>query len=117
MSVSAEWEKCSHLIRQAMVRGDLGKFEEVERQVLSGEAMLWVNGRAAVVTQIAIVESGKVCTIVACGGKLPTLDGLQEIERYAATEGCRAMRVMGRRGWARKLKDYRTAAVVLEKEL
>ncbi len=111
------WERFAPLIRKAMVRGDLGKFEEVERQVFDGEALLWVNTDAALITQVGIVESGKVCTIVACGGALPSLDGLQEIESYARSMGCRAMRIMGRKGWVRKLKDYRQMAVVIEKEI
>ncbi len=116
-AVGAIWPQVSKFIRKAMARGDLGKFEEIERQVFDGEALLWVNANTALITQVGIVESGKVCTIVACGGSLPSLEGLEEIESYARSMGCRAMRIMGRKGWVRKLKDYRQMAVVIEKEI
>ena len=35
---------------------------------------------------------------------LHLLDG---IEAFARAEGCDAMRIIGRKGWARVLKDYR----------
>lgn len=113
------WPDHKNNLRAAMRRGDLGKFEELQRQVLDGEALLWVGPNSAAVTQVGIVESGKVCTIVACGGDgvLRALEMIEDIERYATEMGCRAMRVMGRKGWARALKGYRTTAVVLERTL
>lgn len=113
------WPDHKENLRAAMTRGDLGKFAELERQVLDGEALLWVGPNSAAVTQVGIVESGKVCTIVACGGTgvLTALEMIEDIEDYAAEMDCRVVRVMGRKGWARALKDYRTAAVVLEKEI
>lgn len=85
--------------------------------------LLWVvhNGviNAAVVTQVSVSEGGKVCTIIACGGSgvLKVLPLLERIEQYAKQEGCRSVIVYGRKGWARALRDYSTAAVVLRKEL
>ena len=38
-------------------------------------------------------------------------------EDFAKAEGCAAMRVKGRRGWARVLKGYRVKSITLEKEL
>jgi len=107
-----------------MKRGDLGKFSEVERDVLTGGALLWlvIDGPAilsAIVTQISIVESGKVCVVVACGGHhvLRALPLLSEIEDYARREGCRKTRIMGRKGWVRALQQYKQTRVVLDKEL
>jgi hypothetical protein len=118
------WPQVSPWIEAAMKRGDLGKFSEVEKEVTNGGALLWLvcDGPmidAAIVTQIAIVESGKVCTIIACGGTgvMRALPLLNQIEDYARREGCRKMRVMGRKGWARALKQYQQKRVVLDKEL
>jgi hypothetical protein len=45
---------------------------------------------------------------------LPLLEG---IESYARASGCAAVRIMGRRGWARVLDGYRTKRIILEKDL
>jgi hypothetical protein len=107
-----------------MTRGDLGLFAPVEQNVLSGRALLWLvmRGtaiRAAVVTELHRTETRKVCTIVACGGAdmrdwLALLSG---IENFARAEGCDAVRVMGRAGWTRMLKEYRETRVVLERKI
>lgn len=109
---------------KAMQRGDLGKFSELENDVLSGGALLWVTaGReeieSAIVTQIVGIESGKCCVIVACGGRcvLDNMSLLSVIEEYARREDCRKIRIMGRKGWARALQEYKQTRVVLDKEL
>lgn len=117
------WPAVSHWIFKSIDKVDLLQSEAVERQVLDGVARLWVvhNGvfLAAVVTEVYFVESGKICAVVACGGEgvLAALELLEQIEKYAKQEGCRSIIVCGRKGWARALKDYRQAAVVLRKEL
>lgn len=117
------WPIVAPWIFKSIERVDLSKFDCVEREVLNGDALLWVvhNGviQAAVVTQITGVESGKACTIIACGGDgiLDALPLLGRIEEYAKQEGCRSMLVYGRKGWTRVLKDYREHAIVLRKEL
>lgn len=122
--VSFVWPTVSQWVRDSIERVDLSKFDCVERQVLNGEALLWVahNGvfiNAAAITQLSINEGGKVCTIISCGGSrvVKALWMLSPIEEYAKQEGCRSVLVYGRKGWARALKDYRPAAVVLRKEL
>jgi hypothetical protein len=74
---------------------------------------------AAAVTELAAVDGGKLCTILACGGRdlarvAPLAAGL---ERYARDEGCARIRICGRRGWARVLAGYRVTRVVIEKNL
>jgi hypothetical protein len=107
-----------------MERGDLGRFDVVEADVLTRGAILWVafvEGRptAAAVTQIDTTERSKVCTILACGGEhIENWIGfLPIIEGYARQFGCDCVRLMGRKGWARILKNYRTDKVILERRL
>lgn len=45
---------------------------------------------------------------------LPLLDG---IEAYARGAGCSAVRIMGRKGWARVLASYKAKRIILEKDL
>lgn len=117
------WPQVAPMIDRAMRCGDLGKSSEVKSMVINGEALLWVildpGISAAIVTQVSIVESGKCCHIVACGGErvLKALPLLAHIEDYARHEGCKKMRLLGRKGWARALPDYKQTRVVLDKEL
>jgi hypothetical protein len=122
--VAQIWPHTKYLIRGAMVRADIGLFAPVEADVLAGRALLWVvtDGRriaAALVTQLARTERRKVCVIVACGGAdmrlwLHLIGG---IEQHARDEGCDAIRVIGRLGWARALRTYRIKRAIIEKEL
>ena len=130
------WPHVRTLILAAMRRGDLSGFRPVESSVLSGEALLWLavtreDGiEAAAVTELQKTEWRKVCVVVACGApsgrRLPSspalgppqwvrlLDG---IEAYAKAAGCSAVRIMGRKGWARVLASYRAKRIILEKDL
>ena len=107
-----------------MERGDLGTFDEIEDDVMAGHALLWLVWSApeikgAAVTQIVATQISRVCVIVACGGEnmrlwLPLIG---KIENYARDEGCDAVRILGRKGWMRVLKDYSAPAVILERRL
>lgn len=108
-----------------MVRGDLGTFESVERDTLAGRALLWLVWRepdtieAICITQIAHTEKSKVCTVIACSGTKPRrwLHLLERIEMYARGTDCDCVRIFGRKGWLRLLKDYSAPKVILEKRL
>ena len=130
------WPHVAPLIEAAMRKGRLTNYVDVERDVLAGGALVWIawngeNIKAAAVTEIASANGERFCTIVACGAQtslrslrkldcddrrqwLPLIAGL---ESYARAEGCAAMRIYGRRGWLKLLRDYRTSRVLLEKEL
>jgi hypothetical protein len=118
------WPRVAALIASAMRRGGLSAFAPVEAAVLQGRALLWLawdgeDVNAAAVTEIGVTEWRKVCVVVACAGAdmKRWLDLLELVEEFAKTEGCAAMRIMGRKGWARVLKAYRPRRVILEKEL
>lgn len=118
------WPHVAPWIKRAMERGDLGTFAAVEADVMAGHALLWLvwqapDIKAAAVTQISRSERSKVCMIVACGGEGITLwlPLIGKIEAYARDEGCDLVRILGRKGWTRVLKDYRAPSVVLEKRL
>ena len=112
------WPQASGLIKAAIERTGLSDFAEVEAQVLKGDQLLWLalsdHIEAAATTHL----SRGVCTLVACSGHhmdrwLPLL---AEIEKYARAEGCK-MRIYGRLGWQRVLKNYRVEHVILERQL
>ena len=92
--------------------------------VFDGRAMLWLahdveHIRAVAITSLAITEWRKVCEIAALAGAgmCEWLAFLPAIENYAKNEGCSSMRLLGRKGWARVLKDYKSKHVILEKDL
>lgn len=99
-------------------------FAGTEIDVLTGQALLWVawmHGAivAAFTTALVKTPKHKVCLITACGGSQidSWLHFLSQIEAYASAERCDIVRVMGRRGWKRKLVDYHEPWIVLDKSL
>ena len=118
------WPHVAHLVRRAMERGGMGRFADIERDVLGANAYLWValeQGAvlAAAVTQVTQENGRRLCTIVACGGRERArwLALKSALEDFARAEGCRAIRILGRSGWARLLPDYSTTRILLQKEL
>jgi hypothetical protein len=122
--VARVWPLVAHLIRAAMRKGRISEFADVEAAVLAGTELLWVAADrqaiwAAAVTQLGRANGEKFCTIVACGGRERArwLPLKAELEKFARAEGCAAIRIHGRRGWAREFPDYRLTRILLEKEL
>lgn len=92
---------------------------------LNCEAQVWgvQDGRGnvtgACVTRVYESAGSRFCTIfVAAGHLMPVLpDGILVIEDWARGLGCRAIEIIGRKGWERVLPGYAQRAVVLEKTL
>jgi hypothetical protein len=105
-------------------RTDLSHSVDIARDVLRGDGVLWLacDGQeieAAAVTLLTRTDRHLVCLITALGGSnmerwLPLLS---EIEDWARAEGAALVRVMGRPGWGRVLKNYQISNVVLERAL
>jgi len=122
--VESIWPHVAHLIRRAMARGRMGRFADVEADVRGANAYLWLaveDGAvlAAAVTKVTQEDGGRLCTIVACGGRDWKKFGrlIAGLEAYARAEGCAAIEICGRPGWRRRLPDYRLAKVVIRKRL
>jgi hypothetical protein len=121
------WPEVAPRLRRAILRTGLSAFADVERDVLDGRALLWlalsgdreeVAIDAVATTRLEQTDAGKVCVIVACEGRgryrwLPLIGG---IESYAKAEGCRSVRIFGRKGWLRTLDSYRQTHVIIQKE-
>jgi len=118
------WPHMSHFIQRAMERGGMGRFEDVQRDVLTTNAYLWLaiesgSVLAAAVTKVTDEPHYRLCTIVACGGHDWGRWGqlIEGLEKYARAEGCSRMEIAGRPGWLRRLRDYKLAKIVIRKEL
>lgn len=106
-----------------MERENLGDFKELENDVIGMRALLWLalDGilRGAGVTQIGRISGHKFCTVIAwsANGTRDWIHLLGGVEKYAKAEGCKSIRIFGRRGWARVLPDYSVTHFILEKDL
>lgn len=61
---------------------------------------------AAGVTKIDLIGTEKHLTIMYCGGGgVPWRDMIAEVEEHAREEGCASVRIEGRPGWARMLRE------------
>jgi hypothetical protein len=122
------WPLVSQRLSAATRRTGISAFADIEHAILDGDALLWlalsadgadIHIDAVAATRLELTEAGKVCVIVVCGGRnmprwLPLIAG---IEAYANAEGCRSVRIYGRKGWLRVLDGYRQTHVIMEKEL
>ena len=118
------WPLVAPLIERAIVTTGLSSFAAIEHDILVGTSLLWVawNGseiEAAASTSLQQTDAGKVCVITACAGTgmtrwLPLIRG---IEAYAQAEGCRCVRIFGRKGWARALEGYEQTYAIIDKRL
>ena len=121
--VETQWPRVRPMVKRAMSRADAGDFERTERELFEGLQQLWLawNGtsiEAIAVTQLTTIGDKKYCVIVACSGsKWRFLQFLYDLEQFAKDEGCKAMRINGRKGWQRVLDDYKVKHVVFDKEL
>jgi len=118
------WPHVSPLLKAACRRTGLDAFSDIEADILVGRSLLWVawNGHAieaAAATILINSEFGKVCIITVCGGSNMThwLPLIRQIENYARCEGCRRVRIYGRKGWLRVLDGYGQKHVIMDKEL
>jgi hypothetical protein len=118
------WPHVEPLLRPAIEDVGLSDFDDVADDILGGRGLVWIawDGEkiaAAASTSLQRIGSDLICVLTACGGKgindwVPLIAG---IEKYARNEGCKALRIFGRRGWLRVLDGYDETAIVIEKGL
>jgi hypothetical protein len=118
------WPHAAPLLQAACRRTTLNCLVDLEADILGGRSLLWLawDGRrivAAAATILIRSEIGRVCIITACGGRdmprwLPLID---HIEAYARAEGCRRVRIFGRKGWLRVLEGFEEKHIIMDKDL
>lgn len=117
-----EWERCRPWIVAALEHGPgLESIEDVERLISEGRYSFWPGANCAAVCEVADYGQGKVLTLVHAGGDMKELVEVIEpaICNYARGLGCRAMLVVGRKGWERVCKGvgYEFACITMMKAL
>ena len=118
------WPRVVDLIHRAVRRTNLSHTRDIDTDVLRGDGLLWLawDGQkiiAAMTTSLVNTDSDKICILTACGGSAMAdwLPLRTKIEAYAKAEGCSRVRIHGRKGWARVLKDYQVEHIILERQL
>lgn len=104
--------------------------DEVNEDVLASEIaadriQFWVVTNGSIVsavlgTSLDYLGTGvKVATVRFIVGKHSEkwIHLLEKIEAWAAFEGCKKVRMYARKGWAKRLPDYKMPFVVMEKEI
>ena len=112
-------------IDAAIERTGLSRASETHFDILAGSKLLWLiiddasDIHGAVVTDVEQCQGQNLCVIFAYGSDNHKACAhlISDIENYARTIGCAAMRIYGRKGWVRHLPDYQAKAVILEKAL
>ncbi len=113
------WPHFRGRIEKAINRVGISEFDRIQRDVFNGHALLWLAYQDPIVHAAAVTTIvDDVLEIVACGGEnlrqfLPLLN---DLEAYGRSAGCKASRVIGRKGWIRVLKNYKQKAVILQKD-
>ena len=80
------------------------------------QAQLWRDGDLWAVTEVQELKTGRALHIVAMAGAYtPRL--MEEMEAWGRHVGCRDAFFSGRRGWARRLPDYKIESVTMQKGL
>lgn len=117
------WPQAKDLIRAAIEQTGLSEFADIETSILAGDQLLWLaisdHIEAAAVTHLIKAKDAPVLVITACAGSQRErwLPLRHRIESYAKAEGCKRVRLFGRKGWEKALPDYRVEYVVMEKEI
>lgn len=111
------WERWAPELVKAL-ETDRYDLADVLERLVKGDAHLWTDPEAAVVTEIGVYPKRKV---LRCWLATGAYEGIRRIEAraipWAKQYGCTAIEIIGRLGWRRRLKDYAERVVTMTKEL
>ena len=102
--------------------------KETAADLMAKRKQLWVaidddkKIISAAVSMLQKFESGLVlATILLLGGEGGNLNDIidlrSEFEAWAKTEGCSRVDILSRKGWPRKLPDYRLVGYLMSKDI
>lgn len=77
---------------------------DVEGDIASGRAQLWVGKRSAIVTQLIATPEPHIHVWLGGGELRELMDLAPGLESWARAFGCVAATIDGRHGWARALR-------------
>ena len=119
------WPQIEPFIKKVLQKIDLCyTVEDIKSALCKRKMQLWTSHAGKqiygiCITQILIHPQYKFLEIVLLSG-----EGLKNyfhhfdtIESWAKEQGCQKIKLVGRKGWAKKLPDYKQKLIKLEKDL
>lgn len=113
------WAIAAPMLEKALAYQKEHSIEDVADAIDRGDAQLWCGDKSVLVTEMLKYPRRKVCRIWLASGEKDELvyRMLPDVETWAASRGCAAVEVVGRKGWLRLLDGYTQPATVLSKEI
>lgn len=119
--LTQELKRCLPWIADALgYSGGTHTPTDVVESILKGHMQLWPGEQACAVTEIVVYPNKKVLHVFLAAGDMENIVDMQRsAEKWGKAQGCTAMTIAGRKGWARVLKGvgYEEKFVTLAKEL
>tara|TARA_B100000795_G_scaffold256526_1_gene229037 strand:- start:287 stop:652 length:366 start_codon:yes stop_codon:yes gene_type:complete len=121
MSLSDELNRCRPWIESALeYSGGTHIYEDIVQGISTAHMQFWPAENGCAVTEIIIFPRKKVFHIFLAGGeKNQIVDMDDSAMAFAKAQGCTAMTIAGRKGWARvlKTKGWTEAFTTLTKDI
>jgi hypothetical protein len=115
-----ELERCRGWIESALAySGNTHDFLHIVQGVISGHMQLWAGEEGCAVTEINVYPKRKILHVFLAGGKMEQiLDFEKSAIQFAKLNGCSALSLAGRKGWAKvhKNRGWKEHHVTLIKE-
>lgn len=126
--IRSVWPKVKPLVEHGLLESGHDEYtvEDVHSALLNGHLQLWMGKGETTpgigLTQIASYPQFRTVIVMFCvGNHIDEWEeaGLDAIETWARKSNMRAVEIIGRNGWTRRLgrRGYRRDAVTLRKEL
>lgn len=121
MTLADVFDANAHYLQPAVDRNSgTMLLEDYKAGVLAEKLQLWAGEGFAAVTEVINYPQRRTVVVLLAGGDLDAILGEgSELEQFAEIVGATAIEIVGRKGWARVLRDrgYAERAVYLIKEL
>lgn len=101
-------ERCRKWIEAALeYSGKTHNYGDIVDGCKSGKMQLWPTPKGCLITEIISYPRRKVLNIFLGGGELPQLLEMnKDVVTWAKAQGCTALTMQGRRGWAKPLEQF-----------
>ena len=118
----SEWLRCKPMIEAALEYGaGTHTIEDIENCIEDGSLRFFSSPNSAVIVEIFTSGRKKVISFFLAGGDLTELKTIIEprLLGWAKAQGCNQVRVVGRPGWVRAIRDvgYKSSWMMVYKDI
>jgi hypothetical protein len=120
------WPQFGHHIERLERETELVLAESIREDLKTAQKQLWgfqQDGKILGIAITSVIETprGRACEIYGAAGTQSAPGQIEqimtEIERWATSIGCTRIRILGRKGWLRKIKGSRLVGYIIEKDI